>query len=215
MFLRGGVILLTNNRNSISLFNWLNRRVPTQIYSDAMTLDMLEGCQPSLVVSYNYTHIVSEEILSFMNGNIINLHISCLPWNRGANPNLWSFLEDTPKGVTIHRMEKGLDTGAILYQREMFFDETKETLASTYQKLNEEIVRLFQEHWTEIWEGTYPVIPQQGKGSYHELKDMRKLLHDRKIDRLDWNMTIRDFKKVMLGDCTNEYARAKEALHHS
>ena len=195
----GGVILLTNNRNSIRLFRWLEQRVPTQLYSDALALDMLEGCRPSLVVSYNYTHIVSEKILSFMKGNIINLHISYLPWNRGAYPNLWSFLEDTPKGVTIHRMEKGLDTGAILYQREMFFDETKETLASSHRKLNEEIVRLFQEHWTEIREGTYPITPQQGKGSYHALKDMKELLRKRKIERLDWNMTVKDFKRLMAG----------------
>ena len=195
----GGVVILTNNRNSIRLFHWLEQRVPTQLYSDALALDMLEGCRPSLVVSYNYTHIVSEKILSFMEGNIINLHISYLPWNRGAYPNLWSFLEDTPKGVTIHRMAKGLDTGDILYQREMFFDETRETLASTYRKLNEEIMRLFQEHWTEIREGTYPITPQQGKGSYHALKDMRELLRERKIDGLDWNMNVKDFKELMFG----------------
>lgn len=94
-------------------------------------------------------------------------------------------------------MAKGLDTGDILYQREMFFDETRETLASTYRKLNEEIMRLFQEHWTEIREGTYPITPQQGKGSYHALKDMRELLHERKINCLDWNMTVTEFKKLM------------------
>lgn len=134
-----------------------------------------------------------------MNGNIINLHISCLPWNRGANPNLWSFLEDTPKGVTIHRMEKGLDKGDILYQREMLFDEASETLASTYRKLNEGIVELFKEHWTEIWEGTYPVTPQQRKGSYHALKDIKELLRKRKIENLDWNMTVKEFKRLMAG----------------
>lgn len=163
-------------------------------------MDMLEKCRPSLVISYNYIHIVPENVITFMKGNIINLHISYLPWNRGKYPNLWSFLEDTPKGVTIHRMEKGLDTGAILYQKEMFFDESKETLASSHRKLNEEIVKLFKEHWTEIREGTYPIIPQQGKGSYHALKDMRKLLSERKVDRLDWNMTVREFKKLMGGN---------------
>ena len=163
----------------------------------------------------NNTHIVPEEPLSFMKGNIINLHISCLPWNRGKYPNLWSFLENTPKGVTIHRMEKGIDTGDILYQREMSFDETKETLASTYRKLNEEIVRLFQEHWTEIWEGSYPVTPQQGKGSYHSLKDMKELLRKRKIERLDWNMNVKEFKRLMAGGNPSEYAGTKEAFHHS
>lgn len=211
----GGIILLSNNRNCIPLFHWLEERVPTQLYSGALELDMLEACRPALVISYNYKHIVPATVINFMKGNIINLHISYLPWNRGAYPNLWSILDDTPKGVTIHQMEKGLDTGAILYQKELFFDLTKETLASSHRKLNEEIVRLFQEHWREIWEKTYLVRPQQGEGSYHALKDMRALLFKRNIDSLDWNMTAKEFKDLMTGEIINEYAESNEALHHS
>lgn len=209
------VLLLSNNNNAIPLYRWLEQRVSTQLYSGALGLDMLEICRPSLVISYNYSHIVPEPVIAFMKGNIINLHISYLPWNRGAYPNLWSFLEDTPKGVTIHRMEKGLDTGAILYQKKIFFDEAKETLASSHRKLNEEIVRLFQVHWTEIRKGTYPVNPQQGKGSYHTLKDMRGLLCKRKVASLDWNLTARDFKKLMAGGDPIEYAGTNATLHHS
>ena len=189
--------------------------MPTQIYSGALELDMLEACRPALVVSYNYKHIVPATVINFMKGNIINLHISYLLWNRGKYPNLWSILDDTPKGVTIHQMEKGLDTGAILYQKKLFFDLTKETLASSHRKLNEEIVRMFQEHWREIWEKIYSVRPQQGEGSYHALKDMRALLCKRNIDSLDWNMTAKEFKDLMLGEIINEYAESNEALYHS
>lgn len=210
----GGVILLSHNRNSIPLFHWLEKRVSTQLYSGTLDLDMLETCCPSLVISYNYSHIVPENVIAFLKGNILNLHISYLPWNRGAYPNLWSILDDTPKGITIHRMVKGLDAGAILYRREIFFDETKETLASSHRKLNEEIVRLFQEHWEEIWEGTYSLTPQQGKGSYHALKDMRALLRERRIGRLEWDMTIREFKNLMAGEVLNENTKEK-AIYHS
>ena len=44
--------------------------------------------------------------------------MSYLPWNRGADPNFWSILEDTPKGVTIHIMDESIDTGDILYQKD-------------------------------------------------------------------------------------------------
>lgn len=198
------VLFLTNNQNTESLYRWLTARVSTDIYSGALTEDMLKERQFSLIISYNYSHIIPANIIDFIGENIINLHISYLPWNRGAHPNLWSFLENTPKGVTIHRLEKGLDTGAIIFQKEMFFDENKETLASSYQKLNEELVKLFRKHWEKLFSGNYQEMPQEGKGSYHSLADMKKLLQRKNLERLDWNMTVEEFKKLMAGEIIHE-----------
>ena len=72
------------------------------------------------MVSYGYRKIVLADVIDKMAGEIINLHISYLPWNRGANPNFWSFIDDTPKGVTIHEMSADLDKGRILCQKELF-----------------------------------------------------------------------------------------------
>jgi len=69
----------------------------------------------------------------------INLHPSLLPWNRGAHSNFWSFLEDTPKGVTIHIIDEGIDTGDILLQKKIKFDQSKETLRSSYGRLQQEL----------------------------------------------------------------------------
>ena len=38
------------------------------------------------------------------------MHISYLPFNRGAHPNYWSFKDNSPKGVTIHFIDNGIDT---------------------------------------------------------------------------------------------------------
>ena len=59
------------------------------------------------IVSYGYRYIITQDILDAVRGQAINLHISLLPWNRGADPNLWSFLDDTPKGITIHYIDSG------------------------------------------------------------------------------------------------------------
>ena len=58
-------------------------------------------------------------MLDRLPGAAINLHISLLPWNRGSDPNLWSFLDDTPKGVSIHHIDAGVDTGDVIAQREV------------------------------------------------------------------------------------------------
>lgn len=95
-----------------------------------------------------------------MQGQIFNLHISLLPYNREASPNFFSFIENTSKGVTIHQIDEGLDTGPILAQKELFFDESKETFASGYEKLILEIQMLFKENWSSISDKNYQLYAQ-------------------------------------------------------
>lgn len=194
---RGGVLLLTNNTNAISLFEWLNKKVPTYIYSEKLEPELLQWLLPKIIISYNYQYIISEKIIEFMRGNIINLHISYLPYNRGSSPNIWSFIDDTPKGVTIHKIAKGLDTGDTICQKEIHFDEQKETLSSTYRRLNEEIVELFKSRWEDIYRENYTAVPQAGKGSYHTKKDLENLLSGKNFS---YDMTISEFKKLMAGE---------------
>ena len=95
-----------------------------------------------------------------MQGQIFNLHISLLPYNREASPNFFSFIENTPKGVTIHQINEGLDMGPILAPKELFFDESKETFASGYEKLILEIQMLFKENWSSISDKNYQLYAQ-------------------------------------------------------
>lgn len=169
------VLYLTNNENALSLFQWISERTSCICYEDIISIDFVRKIKPGLIVSYNYNYIISQDIIDYVHGNIINMHISLLPWNRGFSPNLWSFLDNTPKGVTIHKISAGLDKGELIWQREMFFDAQKETLESTYNKLNEEIVKLFKEHWEEIISGSYKTKVQIGQGSYHSKKQLEQL----------------------------------------
>ena len=110
-----------------------------------------------------------------------------MPWNKGYHPNIWSFFEDTPKGVTIHIIDSGIDTGDILYQREVVFDE-EDTLQETYNRLRNEMDALFIEKWEDIVLGNYTPITQSHAGTFHYKKDIDRL----KID--DWNMSVKKLK---------------------
>lgn len=155
------------------LFKWLKERCKINIYSDRINLEQIIKLQPELIISYNYKYIIKADIIDYMKGNIINLHISLLPWNRGVSPNFWSFIDNTPKGVTIHQISVKVDEGNIIYQKECKFDETKETFESSYRKLNEMVVELFQKHWEDIKNGNYCLMKQMGEGSYHSAKDLQ------------------------------------------
>lgn len=188
------VLLLTNNRNALGLYKWLSGRCKTEISSDKILLEQLEEMNPALIVSYNYSYIIGQSIIDYMKGNIINLHISFLPWNRGSSPNIWSFLDETPKGVTIHQISPKLDRGCIIYQQECEFDEQKETFESSYQKLNDMIVKLFQQNWENIKSGDYTLTEQQGKGSYHTKKDLEILMQKCPFQ---WSDSIADYKRKL------------------
>ncbi|MBO1578104.1 formyltransferase family protein [Bacillus sp. XF8] len=127
------------------------------------------------IISYGYRYMIPPSIIEKFNNKIINLHISYLPWNKGADPNLWSFLEDTLKGVTIHYINNGLDTGDIIAQLEVPYKEN-DTLKTSYDRLCQEIERLFIENWELIRSGKVIRKPQPPGGSYHRLKDKKKYL---------------------------------------
>ena len=174
----GGVLFLTNNNNALELYDWINERIPTILYSDRIVVNQLDGIKPKIIISYNYSYIINNDVIEYMKGNIINMHISLLPYNKGASPNVWSFIDNTPKGVTIHKLSEDLDGGDIIYQEEMFFDSSIETLESSYNKLNDRIKDLFKRHFTDIIGRNYCCKKQEGKGTYHNLKDLKKLQSD-------------------------------------
>lgn len=112
-------------------------------------------------------HIIGKNVIDLVPECIINLHISLLPWNKGADPNFWSFVGNTPKGVTIHRVSPEIDGGDILLQKEVTFDEKDETLKSSYSRLHNEIQKLFISNWDRIKKRQISEKAQKGDGSFH------------------------------------------------
>ena len=136
-------------------------------------MDELVEERPDIRISYGHNRILKGADLRIPT---INLHISLLPWNRGADPNFWSWVEGSPKGVTIHWIDEGIDTGDIIAQREVRFGPD-ETLATSYAALRSEIEGLFREVWLSIRNGYAPRAKQPPGGSYHRVKDKEPLAH--------------------------------------
>lgn len=173
----GSILFLTNNQDSLVLRDWLQEKeTEHQVYTitNKLDLDMVQKLKPFFIVSYNYRHLVGADVLEYMQGRAVNLHVSLLPYNRGSSPNFFSFLEDTPKGVTIHEMTPGLDKGRILCQKELTFDEEEETFASSYEKLQQAIMELFRENWEAIKEGRCEGFWPTQKGTYHTMKQLQE-----------------------------------------
>jgi hypothetical protein len=130
-----------------------------------------------LVISFGYKHIITKDLIAETPAPIINLHISYLPWNRGAHPNFWSFYDCTPSGVTIHLVDEGIDTGPIIYQRYVNFNKLENTYSKTYSRLMKEIEQLFIENIDEIISKSFSCKPQRCKGTFHRLAELPKEFH--------------------------------------
>ncbi len=86
---------------------------------DGKALETLKELNPDLIVVVAYGKILPEEILNLPKFGCINGHASLLPKYRGASPIQWCIVCGEEKtGVTVMQMDKGMDTGDILLQRE-------------------------------------------------------------------------------------------------
>lgn len=169
------LLFLYNNSISVPLADWLAAQEhEITLYSRKITSDFSEGRSFELLVSYNYKYLLSSDSIEKMNGNAVNLHISYLPWNKGSSPNIWSFIDNTPKGVTIHYMDSTLDTGDIIVQREVELQPSV-TFVKSYTVLHQEVQSLFKEIFMEY--SKWPTMSYKaiGNGSFHSLKQSREL----------------------------------------
>lgn len=124
------------------------------------------------VICYGYRYILNQNIIKNFNCPIFNLHISYLPYNRGAHPNFWSFYDNTPAGVTIHLIDEGIDTGPIVCQKYVNFKNKDDTFSKTYIVLKKEIENLFLEQVDNLLNDEWEPKKQNGVGSHHFKKDL-------------------------------------------
>ena len=146
------------------------------VYNNDIEIDYLKLNSIDFIVSYGYSKIIKKEVIKYIKYSIINLHISFLPYNRGYYPNLWSFIDGTPSGVTIHRIDEGIDTGEILFRKQIIIDRRIHTFKSSYKILRKEIENLFSISWINIRQGDCKVIKTKSKGTFHYKKDGDKIL---------------------------------------
>lgn len=145
-------------------------QILTRALTNPIDIDYLASERPDWLISFGYRHLIPQSILDVVEGRAINLHISMLPWNRGADPNLWSWLEDTPKGVTIHWMTAGLDRGDVIAQRPVEL-VPQLTLRQSYEALMSNVSELFADVLPQILAGVVDRCPQAPGGSYHRSSD--------------------------------------------
>ena len=128
--------------------------------SDVAAMAQLHAWQPDLIIVAAFGQILRPDVLTLPPLGCVNIHASLLPRHRGAAPIAAAILAGDPEtGVTIMRMDAGLDTGpAFSIRKEPIRpDDTTLTLA---ERLAEVGATLLMETLPRILDGTAVAQPQ-------------------------------------------------------
>ena len=110
---------------------------------DPAFCEHLRAFAPDLIVVAAYGQLLPPGVLEIPTFGCLNLHTSLLPKYRGAAPIQWALLNGDPEtGVTIMKMDAGLDTGDILSRERTSIqpDDTAETLHDRLARLGSELL---------------------------------------------------------------------------
>ncbi len=152
---------------------------------DPATFERIASLKPDCGVSAFFSHILRQPMIDLFPLGIVNLHTSLLPLNRGSYPNVWTIVDDTPAGVTMHLVDRGVDTGPVLAQEQVETrpDDTGLTLNA---RLEAAMVRLFKTNWEKFANGELQPVPQNdAEATLHRASDTSQ------IDCIDLDATYR------------------------
>jgi len=183
-------LFLGYKKNETTLINFLKKKNFTiKNYQKMPPLKIFK--QSDFILSFGFRKIISENIIKKLKKPIFNIHLSYLPFNRGAHPNFWSFIENTPSGVSIHEINKKIDAGNIVLRKKINFNISLNefsTFKKTYNYLFLEAEKLFKNNFNKIYNKKYDKIYNNYKGTFHLKNDLPKWMKN-------WNMNISLAKK--------------------
>ena len=135
------------------------------------SLERLRSLHPDLILSILSKEIIPSSILALPPLGCINVHPAPLPFYRGVSPTFWCMANDErTTGVTLHYMDRSIDTGAII-------DQEKVTIAPSatehhlYVRCADIAARQIAAVLVRIKEGKAPmtITGSEKLGSYNSL----------------------------------------------
>lgn len=110
-----------------------------------------------------WSQIVKKDTLNIPNKGCIGMHPSLLPIGRGRAAIPWAILKGLKKtGVTMFKIDEGIDTGDIIGQEIIELDN--EITASTlYKKAEKAHITLIKRYWEKICDNRIALIKQNEK----------------------------------------------------
>lgn len=156
--------------------------------------DLLRKLAPDFIVVAAFGQIIPQSILDIPRFGCLNVHASLLPAWRGAAPIQWSIISgDRETGITIMRMNAGLDTGDII-SKAVVQIHPDETGGSLFDRLMPVGASLLLETMKKIEEGTASYTPQPAESTTPYASMLSK-----KSGLIDWSRSAGEIERLVRG----------------
>lgn len=160
---------------------------------DSGFIEALKELSPDIIIVVAYGQILPEEIINLPAMGCINVHASLLPKYRGAAPINWCIINgESRTGVTTMYMDKGMDTGDILLQRETEIGEDE-----TAGELHDRLAVLGADLLLETLEGIQRKEVERKVQDHSAATYAPQLV--RENGRVDWNLDAKSIYNIIRG----------------
>jgi len=151
--------------------------------NEDLIIEIIEKLEIEVLISVQHRWVLTEKVLSKINGNAFNLHNAKLPEFKGYNSISHAIYSNASKYfVTIHKIEPEVDSGSIVAESE-FEISSDETALSLYKKTIPVAKLLFEKFLSLLSDNSLELTPHSGLGTFYSkgsLDDLRLLkLSDR------------------------------------
>ncbi len=149
----------------------VHRRIAGGGVNEGAEIDAMIALKPDVLLVYG-TSILKENIIRAFEGRILNIHLGLSPYYRGSGTNFWPLVNREPEyvGATIHYLDAGIDTGAIIQHVRpamKIADGPHDIGNRTIIAAAEGLADAAEAHC----KGFLRSVPQTGKGKLYQRKD--------------------------------------------
>lgn len=161
---------------------------------DPEFLEVLRELAPEVIVVVAFGQMIPQSILDLPPYGCINVHASLLPKYRGAAPIQWAVIDgESESGVTIMKMDTGLDTGDMI-TKVVVPIEKDETGGSLFDKLSEAGAKLLVDTLPSLADGTavYEKQPEESPTPY-------AAMIQKQLGNIDWKRPAVEIERLIRG----------------
>lgn len=155
-----------------------------------------------LIISIHCKQLFPKELVNCV--RCVNIHPGYNPINRGWYPQVFSIINDTPIGATIHEIDEELDHGNII-AREFVEKSVADTSLNLYDKISRTELTLFRKHIKSIFENSYKTIKPENEGHLYLKKDFNELCKIELDERTTYKACIDRLRALTHGEYLNAY----------
>jgi methionyl-tRNA formyltransferase len=188
-----------------------HQRLPVWVQPPRRAVDpfvlQLREAAPDVIVVWSYSMILPQAVLDVPRLGVVNVHGGLLPEYRGGHVMQWAIINgETETGVTLHYVDRGIDTGPVIADARFPIDAGDDAVR-VRSRLKASGAELLRRWWPQIAAGTAPRAPQD------ETRARHWPLRTSEDGRIDWTMTNGQICRVVRALACNEPGAFVEVDH--